>query len=410
MTLNIFYSWQDDAPRPVCRNFIERALRKALNILKSDAEIEEAVRDGLKLDKDTSDVGGHAPIVDTIFKKIDAAAVFVPDLTYVANRINSGRPSPNPNVLIEYGWALRSRGWQSIVPVMNTAFGSPDERPLPFDMRHLRHPIAYHLSEDNDETQKSAELQKLANDLAGAIRLVLKDRQPDPPPLIPKFPAKTALDGRARFRARGESLGYGLAGNPTEPVREFGLVPGPAIWLRVMPTSSIGRSWEPLELRQLLGGVAFLTVCYHIQGSMGLINLRGDDGYGISPATGVHLANKLVGSLAYIFETGEIWSIDTLLLAHANSMPIADMKLYESLESYGNILWSKFAVEGDLHWIAGVEGVKGRSANAARSLFPNQHPCTADVIEADGTYSRGQSAYDAIEPFMQKIRSKCGLP
>jgi Molybdopterin-binding domain of aldehyde dehydrogenase len=47
--------------------------------------------------------------VETIFRKIDKAAAFVPDLTLVSER-RDGRPTPNPNVLIEYGWALKSLG------------------------------------------------------------------------------------------------------------------------------------------------------------------------------------------------------------------------------------------------------------------------------------------------------------
>jgi hypothetical protein len=32
-----------------------------------------------------------------------------------------GEPIPNPNVLIEYGWALKSLGYKRIVAVMNEA-------------------------------------------------------------------------------------------------------------------------------------------------------------------------------------------------------------------------------------------------------------------------------------------------
>jgi hypothetical protein len=68
--------------------------------------VEEAVREGLTLDKDTRGVPGSPPLFDTILKKIEGATVFVPDLTFVGTRSN-GEPTPNPNVLIEYGCALR---------------------------------------------------------------------------------------------------------------------------------------------------------------------------------------------------------------------------------------------------------------------------------------------------------------
>jgi hypothetical protein len=47
-------------------------------------------------------VAGQPPIVETILRKTDEAAVFVADMTFTAKRVD-GRPSPNPNVLIEYG-------------------------------------------------------------------------------------------------------------------------------------------------------------------------------------------------------------------------------------------------------------------------------------------------------------------
>jgi hypothetical protein len=76
------------------------------------------------VDRDTQGVPGVPPIVDTIFDKIDGATIFVPDLTFVAKRID-GRPTPNHNVLVEYGWALKALRYARIVPVMNLAFGQP---------------------------------------------------------------------------------------------------------------------------------------------------------------------------------------------------------------------------------------------------------------------------------------------
>jgi hypothetical protein len=115
----VFFCWQADTPTREGRNFIERALKAAIFRISSDTELEEAIRD-VSLDRDTKGVAGSPPIVDTIFRKIDEAAVFVPDLTFIAKRPD-GRPTPNPNVLIEYGWAPKSRGHSRMVPIMNAA-------------------------------------------------------------------------------------------------------------------------------------------------------------------------------------------------------------------------------------------------------------------------------------------------
>lgn len=165
----IFFSWQTDTPTDVGRNFVENALRRAARELATDAEIEEALRDEFVVNSDTKGVGGWPPIVDTIFKKIDVAAIFVADLTFAGKRPD-GKPIPNPNVLIEYGWALRSLGHGRIVPIMNTAFGNPKDEEMPFDLRHLRHPIQYHCPSDSDEQSRQKARDLLAKRLERAIR------------------------------------------------------------------------------------------------------------------------------------------------------------------------------------------------------------------------------------------------
>src|SRR5271168_3534317 len=104
MSSTVFFSWQADTPTRENRNFIERALDRAARRIGDDTTIEKATRE-LAVDRDTKGVPGSPPIVETIFSKIDQASIFVPDLTFIGTRAD-GRKTPNPNVLIEYGWAL----------------------------------------------------------------------------------------------------------------------------------------------------------------------------------------------------------------------------------------------------------------------------------------------------------------
>jgi hypothetical protein len=175
MPHTLFFSWQSDTPPDVGSELIEEALRSAITALAEDAKIEKAIRDeGLMLDRDTQGVPGVPPIVDTIFDKIDHATIFVPDLTFVGNRID-GRPTPNPNVLVEYGWALKALGHTRIVPVMNVAFGEPTPATMPFDMRHLRNPkCTYNLPAGASDEQRRDELGRLAHSLAAEIGAVLR--------------------------------------------------------------------------------------------------------------------------------------------------------------------------------------------------------------------------------------------
>jgi hypothetical protein len=249
MPSTIFFSWQAGTETKVGRNFVERALKRAAGRIGGDANVEEAVRD-LSVDRDTKNVPGSPPIVDTILRKIDEAAVFVPDLTFVGDRLD-GRRTPNPNVLIEYGWALKSLGHGRIVPVMNTAFGKPTPEAMPFNLRHLRNPILYHCPVDAGDDSRSQVRDELARDLERAIRVVVasdefKRTLAEPAPL-PPFQAQSPADGPGRFRKPGESLGVS-DGFFDRPSAEVVLANGPVIWLRVMPNVDPRQRWSVTDL------------------------------------------------------------------------------------------------------------------------------------------------------------------
>ena len=169
----VFFSWQADTPASNGRVFIERAVTEALKRVNEGVHIENAERDELILDRDTRGVAGQPPIVETILRKIDETAIFVPDMTFVGVR-KDGRPTPNPNVLIEYGWALKGLGHARIVPVMNSAYGEPTIETMPFDMKHLRNPITYELPERASDRKREAEHIGLSKALEEAFRAVLE--------------------------------------------------------------------------------------------------------------------------------------------------------------------------------------------------------------------------------------------
>ena len=172
MTTTIFFSWQADTSTEEGRKLIERALERAASRVGDHADVEEAVRE-LVVDQDTKGIPGTPPIVETIFRKIDNATVFVPDLTFVGKRLD-GRPTPNPNVLVEYGWALKSLGHSRILPVMNIAFGKPTPETLPFDMIHLRYPILYDCPIGASEEIRRQQREVLAKELEAKVLEILK--------------------------------------------------------------------------------------------------------------------------------------------------------------------------------------------------------------------------------------------
>ncbi|MBB6144302.1 hypothetical protein HNQ77_002254 [Silvibacterium bohemicum] len=172
----IFYSWQVDRPKINCRNFIERALQSAIDRLKADIELEESLRDGLELDRDTKNVPGSPSIFDTIMQKIASASIFVPDLTFVGQRDN-GRPTSNPNVLIEYGYALHKPGPLRILAVMNDLYGEPTNLTIPFNQVHRRFPITYTLAEDANDEERKAEKKSLTAKFENALRAIFESAE-----------------------------------------------------------------------------------------------------------------------------------------------------------------------------------------------------------------------------------------
>jgi hypothetical protein len=75
---------------------------------------------------------------------------------------------PNPNVLVELGFAAHARSWDRILCVSNSAYGS--EQDLPFDIRHRRI-ISYKLPADADSKDQAR--RHLVSGLTSRIREVL---------------------------------------------------------------------------------------------------------------------------------------------------------------------------------------------------------------------------------------------
>ena len=162
------------------RSFIEEALKAAIERLKSDAAVDPVVRETtVRLDKGTEGFTGSPPIADTILGKIQTCTAFVADLTLVGESlallqdVKHGRKRffPNPNVLIDKVMSLRCHGHDHIIGVLNTAFGESHTDNLPFDLRHLRWPIKYHLPPDADSSQRKATLTALVFKLGWSTKL-----------------------------------------------------------------------------------------------------------------------------------------------------------------------------------------------------------------------------------------------
>jgi hypothetical protein len=157
--MKVFYSWQSDINGKINRYFILEALEKVAKNLKGKGAFD------IEIDQATRDEPGTPDIPDTIFTKIDECSIFIADITFI-NDSSAKRRTPNPNVLIELGYAIKKLGFEKIITLFNNEFGKPEE--LPFDINH-RKPRQYHY---NSSMDKKTNLKILTTELENAILLI----------------------------------------------------------------------------------------------------------------------------------------------------------------------------------------------------------------------------------------------
>ncbi|CAA0198068.1 TIR domain-containing protein [Tenacibaculum maritimum] len=178
-TFKVFYSWQSDLPKPTNLNGIRKSLRSAINL------VEDKLTDKrIDIDEATRNTTGSPNIPLTIFAKISNCDVFICDLTTINSDSNENRKVPNPNVLIELGYAIATVGWERIIMLFNTNFGSfPSD--LPFDIdRHRASPFS--ITDNSDKNGKN-QLTQLLNK---AIYPIIKESPLKPSELKSLSPEK----------------------------------------------------------------------------------------------------------------------------------------------------------------------------------------------------------------------------
>ena len=139
MKNTIFYSWQSDLPNKTNRGFLESCLKNVPRELEKIGPFSVE----FTIDRDTKNEPGTPDITESIFKKIEKSKIFIADISII-NSESTGRKTPNPNVLIELGYAARSLGWEKVICIYNLDYGSIDD--LPFDLRQRR-PLTYSLKD-----------------------------------------------------------------------------------------------------------------------------------------------------------------------------------------------------------------------------------------------------------------------
>lgn len=154
----IFYSWQSDKKKS--SNFISSSLEKAIKEVNKNKST--SINEPIKFDRDTRNESGSPAIAQTIFNKIEESDIFVCDVSLInnslINRIANNRLTPNPNVMVELGYAINLLGWERIICVNNSNLG--DNESLPFDIRG--HRISTFNGCDSNEKKKMISIFKSA--------------------------------------------------------------------------------------------------------------------------------------------------------------------------------------------------------------------------------------------------------
>jgi len=179
--LSVFYSWQSDLDIDNNRKAIRMTLKKTTIDIEEDIEGID-----INLDEATRDIPGSPDIPLTIFDKISATDIFVCDLT----TINSYSPKdkrkvPNPNVLIELGYAIAILGWGRIIMLFNKAYGD-FPKDLPFDIAKRRI-IDFKIENKSDNNGKG--------NLKFALKAAIKT-------IIEKKPQKTFEKNNLSFKEK----------------------------------------------------------------------------------------------------------------------------------------------------------------------------------------------------------------
>jgi hypothetical protein len=397
----LFYSWQNDSPSNTNRNFIKDAAEKAIKNVSVSLELEEALR----LDQDTKDIPGAPEIVNTILKKIDGCDIFLPDLTIVA-KTNDGKQVPNPNVLIEYGYAMKAIGSERIIAVMNEGYGTAAEG-LPFDLRHRRWPIRYSLAPDAKEETRKEQKKNLVSQIEDAIKAVLNSglisqSRDTIQPVQPQWKSSSFL-GDNRILAK-PNLPHYFPGRKDFEVIWFNK---PQAFLRLLPTVSTPER-SPFELEKLIKSNPPL---WPMSRSSEVYFEKCTDRNKYGAVIFALKEKPITNKFTQVFRNGEIWGIDASLFEddhrYIASGLIEDV-FVNTLKNYLSFAKDSLKLVPPLKFIAGLSGVEGFPITT--SLITKEGHCIEEEIIYEGIIERYDvPPRDLLIPFFKRIWEPCGF-
>lgn len=297
------------------RHFLKSCLEEATSRAGEELGLEDAERP--EVDHDTKGKPGMADIATTVLNKISESALFVADLTPIG-RSDGEKALPNPNVLIELGWAMAKLGPERIIGIFNTADGWRVED-MPFDVRHRRL-MPYNLPDGAGKATREAVRKKLVQELTEAIAVNLGEHAEQRAVIeeisgVPAASGDPSIWASARKELRhSDSLS---AGHERTITFEHG---GPRAYIRIVPASWPKGTPSVAEIRELPGASA---VRAPIEGTAEGDGGPFEDGYVSYWITGwTDTRDPVTANVCCFMDlTGEIWAVHGTAVAQANLGP-----------------------------------------------------------------------------------------
>jgi hypothetical protein len=332
----------------------------------------------------------------------------VADLTFVGKVTREGHTKglPNPNVMMEFGFALEAIGWERIITVLNEHDGPI--RDLPFDIASRRLSIVYRCGPGNDERAREEVEALVAGQLRERIREILVDVGSNA--AADDF-ASPFEDSDTSFLT-AEVLAN-IRGHDGD--RDVVWINGPQSFLRLIPRAPMTIN-SRVELRDIaLGGTPTLqplgrwTDGWHAQNRWGFVQL-GD----VHEDGGMHRP----WCFTQLFRSGEIWGIDQRLLRPRDRLEgqaVIPSKAIEeifssALRNFLTVAQVRLMLAPPVKIICGLGFIENLRLAHNGPIDRLSDPCPdRSVIHEQVVESLDIDPDEVLIPFYTKVWDACGL-
>lgn len=170
------------------------------------------------------------------------------------------------------------------------------------------------------------------------------------------------------------------------------------------------KQWTVAQVRQLATTSGGMLRPVGGEGFMSYSHVRAEDGFGFT----AYMEEGPTPAVAFIFTSGEIWSVNAYALAAQPDIPFIENWYLAAFVQYVRFLKDRLLISPPYHWIAGLEQTKGRALAhgppppGRRYMLPKFGACTSESIISSGDYDGESDIHLALTPFFETLYDRCG--